>query len=87
MNALRKKPLLRKTVATGFFVFGTVALALPLLPGWLLIGLGLYLLSLDSPRIQERFEHYRGRYRAVDWMLKRTYDKLHQARASQSDQV
>lgn len=77
MNAIRKRPRLRKTVATGLFIFGTVALALPLLPGWIMIGAGLYLLSIDSPAMQGHIARYRAKFRYLDKVLRYSYDKLH----------
>jgi len=77
MNAIRKRPKLRKTVATGLFIFGTVALALPLLPGWLMIGAGLYFLSIDSPVTQGHIARYRAKFRYFDYALRYSYDKLH----------
>lgn len=77
MNAIRKRPKLRKTVATGLFIFGTVALALPLLPGWIMIGAGLYLLSVDSPVMQDHIARYRAKSRYLDHALRYSYDRLH----------
>ena len=79
MHTLRHKPILRKIVATALFVFGVVALVLPLLPGWVFIGVGLYLLSLDSPEMQEKISHYRTKHRALDRLLTHSYDRLHRA--------
>ena len=79
MHALRRKPLLRKTVATALFVFGVVALVLPLLPGWVFIGVGLYLMSVDSPEMQEKIALYRMRHRTLDRVLAHSYDRLHRA--------
>lgn len=76
MNAIRQRPKLRKTVATGFFIFGLVALALPLLPGWVLIGFGLYLLSIDSPQTQDTIARYRAKFRYLDHVLRHSYDRL-----------
>lgn len=76
MHTLRRKPALRKTVATALFVFGTVALVMPLVPGWVLIGFGLYLLSIDSPEFQERIVRYRTKHRTLDKLLTHSYDKL-----------
>ena len=76
MNAMRKRPFLRKTVATGLFIFGVAAAALPLIPGWVLIGLGLYLLSIDSPAMQGHIARYRAKYRSLDHLLRHSYDRL-----------
>jgi|GEM_PF-2146654 len=77
MNKLRKRPLLKKTVATTLFVFGIVSIILPILPGWLFIGLSLYIFSVDSPRIQAKILHYRTKHTSVDRILKHSYDHLH----------
>lgn len=77
MNRLRKKPLLKKTVAISVLFFGMAGVVLPILPGWVLIGLGFYILSVDSPRIQEKILTYRTKYRFLDQALKISYDKLH----------
>lgn len=76
MNAIKKRPALRKTVATGLFVFGVAALALPIIPGWALIGMGLYLLSIDSPSMQGSIARTRAKYRSLDRLLAYSYDKL-----------
>lgn len=78
MNAIRKRPKLRKTVATGLFVFGVVGLALPLLPGWALIGVALFLLSIDSPVMQGNIARYRAKFRYLDHALRHSYDRLHE---------
>ncbi len=82
MKALHKRPVLRKTVATGFFVFGVVALVLPLIPGWVMIGVGLYLLSIDSPKMQGAVLRYRTRYVSLDRLLKHSYDRLERKRTA-----
>ena len=74
---LRKRPILRKTVATGMFTFGVVSLILPFLPGWLMIGAALYLFLLDAPHLQARLAAYRLKYPRLDSVLKKTYDKVH----------
>ncbi len=73
--------MLRKTVATGLFVFGVVGLALPLLPGWLLIGVGLYLMSIDSPTFQAHIHRYRTKYPPLHHALKHSYDRLNKEAA------
>ncbi len=77
MNKLRKRPVLKKTVATGLIVFGVIALVVPLIPGWVCIGLGLYLFSVDSPGIQGKILHYRTKHASLDKILKHSYDHLH----------
>ncbi len=58
------------------FVFGLAALVLPLLPGWLLIGFGLYLMSIDSPAMQGHIHRYRTKYPPLHHVLKHSYDRL-----------
>ncbi len=82
MKALHKRPVLRKTVATGLFVFGVVALVVPLIPGWVMIGVGLYLLSIDSPKMQGAVLRYRTRYASFDRLLKHSYDQLERKRTA-----
>ncbi len=84
MKLLRKRPLLRKTVATGMFTFGLVSLILPLLPGWIMIGFALYLFLLDAPHLQARLAVYRAKYPRLDSILKKTYDKVHKEPAPEA---
>ncbi|MBX9906483.1 hypothetical protein K2X96_01125 [Patescibacteria group bacterium] len=77
MQTLRKKPMLRKIVATCLLVCGLLFVALPILPGWVLIGLSLFLFSIDSPRIQNYVHTYRNKHRYLDRALSHTYDRLH----------
>ncbi len=77
MQQLRKRPKLKKAVATGLFVFGVIALIVPFIPGWICIGLGLYLFSVDSPRIQAKILHYRTKHTSLDRILTHSYDHLH----------
>lgn len=77
MNAIRQKPALRTTVATVLFIFGVASLALPVLPGWVFLGMSLYLFSIDSPRIQGHVHRYRTRFSSLDKVLKHSYDKFH----------
>lgn len=69
MNAMRFSVLLRRIGGTTIFMVGIVALILPVLPGWFLIGLGLYILSLDSPGMQSRLDALALRYPHVDRVL------------------
>jgi hypothetical protein len=85
MNALRTRPTLRKAVATVLFVFGVVSLVLPLLPGWIMIGAGLFLLSIDSPEFQESVHRYRSKYSHLDRVLRHSYDRLHSAYRKDDD--
>lgn len=77
MNALRKKPKLKKAVAISLVCVGVIGVVLPVLPGPILIGVGLYLLSVDSPHVQGKIHAYRMRHKALDHALKHSYDRLH----------
>jgi hypothetical protein len=48
------------------FLFGLISLVLPVSPGILLIALGLYVLSIDSPGLRRRIDAIRARYTAID---------------------
>jgi len=61
--------LLRRVGGTVIFMVGVVALALPIIPGWLLIGIGLYLLSVDSPGMQQRIVVLRARHPHLNRLL------------------
>lgn len=61
--------LLRRIGGTVVFMVGVVALAIPIIPGWLLIGVGLYLLSVDSPGMQQRIIVLRARHRHLNMLL------------------
>jgi uncharacterized membrane protein YbaN (DUF454 family) len=61
--------LLRRIGGTAAFMLGIVSLVLPVLPGWLFIGIGLYILSKDSPGMQGRINVLRSRYRHVHTMM------------------
>jgi hypothetical protein len=60
---------LRRVGGTVFFILGLIGALLPIVPGWLLTGVGLYLLALDSPGMQHRIRVLRRRYRRVDLVL------------------
>lgn len=77
MELITKRPILRKAFATGLFVCGVVALILPILPGWLFLGAGLYLMSIDSPIMQEHIARYRLKSQMVDKILRFSYDRFH----------
>jgi type II secretory pathway component PulF len=47
--------LARRIGGIVLFASGVFSLLLPIVPGWLLIAVGLYLLSIDSPALQRRF--------------------------------
>lgn len=57
---------LRRLGGTALFIIGVVALVLPLLPGFVFIALGLYVLSIDSPKIHEHTKRIRYRYKHID---------------------
>jgi hypothetical protein len=61
--------IMRRTGGTAVFILGIVSLILPILPGWLFIGVGLYILAQDSPGMQERIASLRARYRHVDRVM------------------
>ena len=54
--------LARRILGTVLFIVGMVAWILPIIPGWPLIGVGLYILSLDSPGMQTRILQLKQRY-------------------------
>lgn len=62
---------LRKAGGTALFVIGVVSLILPILPGLLFIALGLYILSIDSPKMRERTSQIRYRYKSFDAVMLR----------------
>lgn len=64
-------PIIRRIGGMLLFVIGIVSLILPVLPGWILIILGLYVLSIDSRNMHERLRYLRGRYVVVDRILYR----------------
>ncbi len=77
MRNLHKKPAVRKTIAIVCLTCGAIGVALPIVPGWIFLGVGLYLYSIDSPKLQGKIHHYRSKHRTLDNALKRSYDKLH----------
>jgi uncharacterized protein YqgC (DUF456 family) len=66
---MRWTVLLRRIGGTAVFILGIVALVLPVLPGWLLIGVGLFILSKDSPGMQDRIMALRRRYVHVNKIM------------------
>jgi uncharacterized membrane protein YbaN (DUF454 family) len=66
---MRWSVLLRRIGGTAVFILGIVSLVLPVLPGWVLIGAGLYILSKDSPGMQGRIHALRARYHRVDRIM------------------
>jgi len=66
--------ILRRVAGTILFIVGLLGLILPILPGFLLIGVGLYLLSLDSPGMQLRIHQLRQEYPHFDKLMKLSDD-------------
>lgn len=58
--------LLRRIGATALFMIGVIGLLLPIVPGWIFIGVGLYILSIDSPGIEGRINALRTKYRHIN---------------------
>lgn len=58
--------LARRTGGVVLCTVGVFSLALPIIPGWLLIVVGLYLLSVDSPGLKRRFGLLCARYPLLD---------------------
>ena len=54
--------LTRRIGGTILFTIGVISLLLPFVPGWLLIVLGLYTLSIDSPGLTDRLDALCARY-------------------------
>ncbi len=52
-------------------MMGVFALVLPIIPGWLLIALGLYILSIDSPGLERRLRTLRARFPRIDRFLEK----------------
>ncbi len=77
---LAAKRLIKRAAGWGFVALGLVGLVLPILQGFLFLGVGLYLLADDSPWVQRKIEALRRRFpryaetfdesqaRARDWM-------------------
>lgn len=61
--------LFRRVGGTAAFMLGIVSLVLPVLPGWLFIGIGLYILSKDSPGMQGRIRALRARYKRIETLM------------------
>ncbi len=66
---MRFSIILRRIGGTTVFMIGIVALILPVLPGWFLIAVGLYILSIDSPGMQLRLDMLSRKYPIVDRTL------------------
>ena len=63
------RKVLRRIGGTLAFLVGTLFLLIPLIPGWPLIGVGLYLLSVDSPEFDDRVRALRKRFSLLDSIL------------------
>ncbi len=61
--------IVRRIGGTAAFMLGIISLVLPVLPGWLFIGVGLYILSKDSPGMQGRINVLRARYRHMHTLM------------------
>src|SRR5262245_4519088 len=72
----KTKIYLRQTAATLLLIVGLASLSLPLLPGWLFLGVSLYLFSIDSPRAHDFFDKLRKKYPFLDRIGKASYDKI-----------
>lgn len=57
---------IRRIGGTILFIVGLVSLLLPIIPGWFLIGIGLYLLAVDSVGMQHRISVIRARHKLID---------------------
>jgi len=62
-------PLLRKIGGTVIFMIGVIALPIPIIPGWFLIGAALYIFSIDSPDIHAYIGKLRMRYKIINYVL------------------
>lgn len=67
--AMNWQRFFRRIGGTAIFIVGVVALALPIIPGLLLIAFGLYLLAVDSPGMQTRITVLRTRHAYLDRFL------------------
>jgi len=67
--------LARRIGGAVLFTAGAFSLVLPIVPGWLLIALGLYLLSIDSPGLQRRFSALCARFPLLE-RLRRAYHRF-----------
>ena len=62
-------PHARRISGTSLFMVGIVALPIPVVPGWLLIGVALYILSIDSPGMRPRVAALRVRHPFLNRVL------------------
>ena len=62
-QGMRGSPILRKAAGTILLLIGLAGLLLPILPGWLLIFIGLALLGVKVPYADRLLEHARRRLR------------------------
>lgn len=66
--------IVRKAAGVLVVLAGILGLAFPIFPGWLLIGIGLYILAADSPAITRFLAALRRRFSLID-MLFRPLDR------------
>lgn len=60
--------LARRVGGILLFIVGVLSTILPVVPGWLLILLSLYLLSLDSPALRRRLDLLCARFPVIERM-------------------
>lgn len=73
---MKLSPAFQRILGTILFVFGVASLAVPFLPGWIFIGVGLYILSLHSERTERYVVAVRRRSRHFDRIMVIIYDKF-----------
>jgi len=61
----------RRTGGVGLCAVGVISLAVPFIPGWLLIGVGLYLLLVDSPSARGRFDVFLMRFPRLQRLIRK----------------
>lgn len=70
----RTKALLVLFLSILFLVLGVASLLLPLVPGWILIGIGLLLFSIYSPRTRDWLESHTRRWPKLHARIERMRD-------------
>jgi hypothetical protein len=60
-QGIREAPILRRAAGTILLLIGLAGLLLPILPGWLLIFVGLALLGVRAPYADRLLEYARGK--------------------------
>lgn len=61
---------IRKVSGILVVLAGILGLAFPIFPGWLLIGVGLYLLAADSPAVTRFLAWVRRRFSLIDVLMR-----------------